>query len=247
MYHDPHAPHPSYQGAHQAPPPTGRIGGAFVRAVIPPLPAGVLFCLGRAAAHQGGHHSLGDAALWALIGAGCATVGIATAKSQHSHPLITGVCLLVSAAAAQLGVATYSTGWAVPAGVAALFALAGYAVMPLFKRTAEDRDERREARGHELAVRSMELDYGYRGEMAQVQGDAYRAAIAARYADTAMNVLENLSRRPLPAARSDQDLFEQMTPQAQAFVAKQIAKHTGQTPAALPAEPSTMEVAAWTG
>jgi hypothetical protein len=237
MYFEPYAPYPPHQGAlHPPPARPQRSGGAFVRSVVPLVPAAGFWVLGRACEQQGGHHSAGDLALWIAFAAAASAAGVITAKSVHSHPVITAVSLLAAGACTELGVATYATGWALPAAVAGVFALIGYAVMPMFKRVVEDREERSEVRGHERSMRQMELHYGNQGELIAAQGAAYRALMAERYAGTAMTMLENLSRRAAlttapaaayPAAelaRTPVD-FSQLTPDAQAFILGQLAKH----------------------
>lgn len=227
--------YPSYSGypatGYGAPAqPAQPSAAAFIKRIIPapPAAAAVFLGLGRAVNKQGGHHSIGDALLWGGIAAGVSIIGVLTARSKHSHPLVTVGCLLVAGGSMQLAVSGYATGWAVPAAVSALFTLAGYCTLPLVVRWRTRLAEKSAARHHEQQLKAMEIGGNTHIAAIEAEGAAYRAELADRHASSMERYAEGAYRHAaasLPA--SPGVALNDMAPQAQAFVLLQMAKRAG--------------------
>lgn len=246
-----------------APPPTP---AALARPSFPKavylVPVGIaagLDYLGRIASSQGAVHSIGDAVLPGGFALGAAVVGGVLAFARHSAPLITGVCLLVAGAATDFAVAGFSARWGLPAGVAAIAAVAGGGAMTQFAQYREARAERREERAHERGMQHDQLNAAHHRELVRADGAEVRAHYAERHAELAdraasaafaiaVNNTRSMSQRSDYAINS----LEHLTPEARAFVYAQLKKSLGPSipefpefPDASPAALPKVE-AAWT-
>ncbi|MQS17940.1 hypothetical protein F7Q99_38565 [Streptomyces kaniharaensis] len=117
--------------------------------VAPFLSTTTALVLARIWHDQGAAGSWGDVALMLALSAGSTFHGVVSASKEHGHEVITAVAFAASGSFALIGVAAYTSSWALAAILWLVATVLVYSVTARHWRTAR---ERAEARWHELQL-----------------------------------------------------------------------------------------------